>query len=150
MKPKPGQTCKYCNVLLTRDNAHLHSGGRRHYFKIAGWCKACHDKVVLGGLCVRPGCINPRVWNRRICVAHTYEQSNEAKKKRKQEPTKPGSDGCNPHCSAWKDCTINRLWAGFEPVPCEALLDDEIGMTYETGELSLFVVPVMNDWLVKC
>jgi hypothetical protein len=86
MKPKPGQICKYCNVPLTRDNAHLHSGGRRHYFKIAGWCQACHDKVVLGGLCVRPGCTNIRVWNRRICAKCACVQSNEAKKKRKQEP----------------------------------------------------------------
>lgn len=150
MKFQPNQTCKHCNVLLTTENAHLHKGGRKNYSKVAGWCKTCHDKVVLGGLCVRPGCTNPRAWNRRICAQHACIQSNEAKKKRRQEPKKPGKDGCNINCPQWFNCSINKLWLKFEPVPCESLLDDEIGMVYETGELTLLSFPVLEEALTGC
>lgn len=56
-------------------------------------------------------------------------------------PVSPyGHTGCNESCLMWRRCVSERLWAGPELLPCEAALDDEIGMEYEPGELTLWPV----------
>ena len=50
--------------------------------------------------------------------------------------------GCNVSCPGWQECNSQRLWAQAEPLPCEGLLDDEIGVEYDTNELTLWVMPL--------
>ena len=50
--------------------------------------------------------------------------------------------GCNHSCPGWRECNSQRLWAQAEPLPCEGLLDDEIGVEYDTNELTLWVMPL--------
>lgn len=131
-------TCKHCGILLTLENAHTWSAGRKGYHKIAGWCKDCHDKVVLGGICVNEGCTNPRAENRRLC----HHCANIRKNERRRNKNALGTHGCNVGCPQWVNCNRNKLWLKCEPIPCEELLEDEIaGCQYEPGTLPVSSIP---------
>lgn len=50
---------------------------------------------------------------------------------------------CTPTCAGWKQCTEGRQWAKG-PVPCETLLDDEIGVDFDPDATpSLWVIPLV-------
>lgn len=93
-------------------------------------------------ICSTPDCTNPRLKGRRICAdcnrLHQNAQHRErwaAKYGQRRWPA------CHD-CCHYQDCKGQRLWAKNAPLPCETLLDDEIGMEFETGELSLWVMPL--------
>lgn len=62
---------------------------------------------------------------------------------------KSGQRGCNPECPEWRRCTGGRLWV-TGPVPCEVLLDFEVGTEFETDSSpSLWVMPLQVRVVVE-
>lgn len=49
----------------------------------------------------------------------------------------------------WRRCRSERLWAGPELLPCEIALDDEIGLEYEPGELTLWPTMFRLDFVTS-
>jgi len=50
--------------------------------------------------------------------------------------------GCNDLCSKWRQCIDDKLWLDG-PLPCEGLLDDEIGVEFERDSSpSYWVIPL--------
>lgn len=100
-------------------------------------------------ICITPGCNNPRDRNRRICTACRNHQNGEAAKRRRQaaaarrkrQAGKVKVYGpCNPDCAGWRRCTRERLWV--KQLLCESLLDDEVGVEYDTNEPSYWTIPL--------
>lgn len=93
--------------------------------------------------CITPGCTNPRFPKRRICNQCRNHQNGEAaKRKRRTEKVKRAKLGpCGPTCQEWRRCTEERLWVDG-PLPCEAMLDFEVGVEFDTSEPSYWVIPL--------
>lgn len=94
--------------------------------------------------CKNPGCTNPRAPGQRICtVCRNRQRGKAAQRQRQRERDHTGFFGCNTNCSNWQSCNAGRLWAKPEPLPCENLLDDEIGYEYEAADgLAVWVMPL--------
>lgn len=61
----------------------------------------------------------------------------------------PGQHGCNPDCPEWQRCRAGRLWVDG-PLPCETLLEWEVGLEYETDSLpTLGRMPVVGRVAVE-
>lgn len=92
--------------------------------------------------CKTPGCPNPPAPKRRICTQCRNAQRGQAARRmryeRRNTQARPGSHGCTPGCPSWAACVSGRLWV-VGPVPCEGLLDDEIGQEYEAGGVTLAI-----------
>jgi hypothetical protein len=100
--------------------------------------------------CKTPGCPNPRAPKRRICTVCRNRINGEIAKRRRYALRRvlPGVAGkqkvygpCAPACPGWQDCTTGRLWIAG-PLPCETLLEDEVGKEYEAGDLTLWRIPL--------
>jgi hypothetical protein len=88
--------------------------------------------------CITPGCTNARDHNRRICnVCRNRQRGEAAKRKRRSNIYGP----CNPACPGWQRCTEGRLW--LDRLPCETLLPFEVGVEFDTGDLTLWRMPLL-------
>lgn len=62
---------------------------------------------------------------------------------------KSGQRGCNAECPEWRGCKAGRLWV-TGPVPCEVLLEWEVGLEYETDSLpTLGRMPIVGRVAVE-
>jgi hypothetical protein len=91
--------------------------------------------------CKTPGCPNPVASKRRICTVCRNRINGEIAKRRRYASKQKVYGPCAPACPGWQDCTTGRLWIAG-PLPCEVLLDDEVGKQYEPGDLTLWRIPL--------
>lgn len=109
--------------------------------------------------CANPDCPNPNPLpldqfpiskgesRRNLCDTCYRAQKREYQRLQRQKPViaVPAlhqSRGCN-ECSMRKRCRKERLWLNG-PLPCEGLLDDEIGVEFEADSSpSLWTMPLM-------
>lgn len=141
-KPYTLTNCKYCGCQLTDVNARTFAADKKGYRKRAGWCLYCDEPT--NRPCATPGCPYTRIHYRSVCAFCHSQQVNEAAKRRRGSHNRKAGTTfrCNEGCRYWRDCTTERLWAKADPLPCESLLDDEIGCEYEGGELSVWIMPL--------
>jgi hypothetical protein len=92
--------------------------------------------------CKTPGCPNPKLAGRRLCADCRRIQSAEWQRERytpKAHSTRPWPP-CEK-CAEYRRCKDERLW--MSQLPCEVLLDDEVGVMYDEGaERSYYVIPL--------
>lgn len=48
---------------------------------------------------------------------------------------------CNASCPAWDRCREEKLWEKQEALPCEVMLDSEMGFEAEPSELPVWQMP---------
>lgn len=98
-----------------------------------------------GLTCITPGCDNTRDHNRRICnVCRNRQRGEAARHERRVNKAKAKTKlgPCNPACPEWRRCTDKRLW--LDRLPCETLLPfEELGIEYDTGDLTLWRMPLL-------
>ena len=96
--------------------------------------------------CLTPGCLNPRLPKRRICHDCNRQRQNAQHRARVSSINRARGvarkwPACKD-CCHYRECKDGRLWVDG-PLPCETLLDWEIGASYDTGdERSYYVIPL--------
>lgn len=90
--------------------------------------------------CTTPGCPNPRLPKRRVC--RDCDRLRQRNQERERCGTQARKWPACEKCYHYRECKDGRLWVNG-PLPCEELLDWEVGAQFDTGELSLRVWPAM-------